>query len=72
MGTIDDLFDTLGGPAEIGRVIGKSTEHAAAMKRRGSIPVGYWPALVAEAERRGIGSLDYEALVRMHAERAAS
>jgi len=46
METIDDIFDLLGGPAVIGRLIGKSTEHAATMRRRGSIPVDYWPRLI--------------------------
>lgn len=66
MCTIDDLFEAFGGPAEVGRAIGKSTEHASAMRRRGSIPVGYWSALVAEAEHRGLEWITYEALVRVH------
>ncbi|RAI42800.1 hypothetical protein [Rhodoplanes roseus] len=66
MGTLDSLFISLGGPAEVGRIIGKSTEHAASMRRRGSIPVEYWPALVAAAEEKQIVDLTYEALVAMH------
>jgi hypothetical protein len=47
--SVDDIFDAFGGPSAVGRVIGKSTEHAASMRRRGSIPVDYWPALIAHA-----------------------
>lgn len=66
MVTLDDVFEEFGGPAEVGRAIGKSTEHAASMRRRGSIPVEYWPALLAQARGRGIRGLTYELLVRIH------
>jgi|SanBayMetagenome_1026888.scaffolds.fasta_scaffold246849_1 hypothetical protein len=65
MNTIDELFDAIGGVAEVGRVIGKRTEHASVIKRRGSVPVRYWPALMAAAEEKGI-PLSYEQLVAIH------
>jgi hypothetical protein len=65
MNTIDELFDAIGGVAEVGRVIGKRTEHASVIKRRGSVPVRYWPALMAAAEEKGI-ALSYEHLVAIH------
>lgn len=34
--------------------LGIPVEHAAAMKRRDSVPPGHWERLVAGAERRGI------------------
>jgi hypothetical protein len=64
--SVDKLFDTLGGPAKVGSIIGKSTEHAASMRRRGSIPVDYWPPLVAAAASRKVEGLTFEALTRMH------
>jgi len=66
MKTIDDIFAAFGGPAAVGRAIGKSTEHAASMRRRRSIPVAYWPALIQRAAERGI-RLTAEMLVEMHA-----
>lgn len=70
MKTIDDIFDAFNGPAEVARIIGKRTEHATAMRRRGSIPVVYWPSLFAVAKARGISGITYDALVAVHAERA--
>lgn len=71
--TIEDVFGAFGGPSKVGQAIGVSTEHAAAMKRRGSIPVGYWPALIAVARERRITGITYESLTHIHAdpERAA-
>jgi hypothetical protein len=69
MRTIDEIFKAFDGPAELARVIGKRTEHATAMRRRGSIPVAYWPRIVNEAQTRGIDGLNYDALVAIHAER---
>lgn len=67
MKTIDDIFAEFGGPAAVGRVIGKSTEHAASMRRRRSIPVAYWPSLIRHAEERGLDWLTPEQLIAMHA-----
>jgi hypothetical protein len=67
MSTIDALFSAFGGPSKVGRAIGVSTEHAAAMKRRGSIPVGYWPNLIAAARERQIRGITYESLTHLHA-----
>lgn len=65
MQTVDDIFAELGGPAEVGRIIGKSTEHAASMKRRRSIPVDYWPPII-EAAREKDKPITYETLVAVH------
>jgi hypothetical protein len=68
MKSVDDIFEAFGGPASLGRAIGKPTEHAGAMKSRRSIPVQYWPALVAAARDRGIREITVETLVVVHAE----
>lgn len=70
--SVDTLFEALGGAARVGAIIGKSTEHAAAMRRRRSIPVAYWPALIADARARAITGVSYETLALMHAQPAAS
>lgn len=69
MQTIDDLFRLFGGPARVGRAIGVSTEHAAAMKRRNSIPSSYWRRLVREAEKDAIGGVTLETLAQLAAAR---
>lgn len=66
METIADLFFTFGGPARVGQAIGVSTEHAAAMKRRGSIPVDYWPSLIECAKARRIRGVTAELLMQLH------
>ncbi len=52
--SLDSIFVTLGGAAEVGRVIGVTTEHAGSMRRRGKIPVRYWPALLKGLQSKGI------------------
>jgi len=59
--------------AEFARDIGIKPSHAQTMKVRGSIPVDYWPDIIAAAERRGLAGVTADTLMRIHApERAAS
>lgn len=44
-----------------------SYESAKAMKRRGSIAVQHWPALIESAVQRGIHGINAERLVGLHA-----
>ena len=66
MNTVDAIFEAFGGPAALGRAIGIPTEHAAQMKRRKSIPVRWWPKLVAAAKEKGIPLTDAD-LIAIHA-----
>jgi hypothetical protein len=66
MDNLPKLFEAFGGPAAVGSALGKSTEHAAAMKRRGSIPVRYWPCLLHAAKTAGIPLSEVD-LVAIHA-----
>lgn len=66
MMTVDDIFHLLGGPAEVGRIIGKSTEHAASMRRRGSVPVRYWAAIIDASAQRNVSEITHAALVAAH------
>ena len=70
MRTVSDIFDVFGGPAELGRAIGVTTEHATTMRRRGSIPVRYWPTLLVEARDRHIALTEAE-VIAAHVEPAA-
>lgn len=49
----------------MGRIIGKPVEHTTLMRRRRSIPVAYWPALI-EATKSSEAPITYEALVEAH------
>ena len=67
--TLESIFDDLKGPAEVAKVIGVKTEHAAALKRRRSIPVRYWPALLAALRAVGVEATEGD-FVRIYNERA--
>jgi hypothetical protein len=69
--TVSDIFDALGGPAAFARALElKGGSTASEMKRRGSIPVEYWPRLVAIGVEQNIAWLTYEELALMHARKA--
>lgn len=72
MSTVATIFERFEGPANVGRAIGKPTEHATAMRRRGSIPVRYWPALISAAKAAKIEGVTYKDLVSAHASSAVS
>jgi len=63
--TIVRLFDALGGPSAVGRIIGRRASTASEMKRRECIPVDYWPAILASPEGRAI-ELTADDLMRLH------
>ncbi|WP_146119563.1 carph-isopro domain-containing protein [Phyllobacterium phragmitis] len=69
MNTIKDLFEDLGGTGAVARIISVKHSAASEMRRRGSIPVKYWPAIIAEASAREL-SVDSDTLVAMHVSNA--
>lgn len=69
MQNVADIFAAFDGPAKLGRAIGVRTEHATAMKRRGSIPARYWLRLVKAARDEGRADITLEVLARVHAAR---
>lgn len=50
MRTVSDIIDGLGGNTAVARIIGKGPSTVSEMKRRGAVPVEYWPVLVAAAQ----------------------
>jgi hypothetical protein len=62
----DDLFDRWERPARLAADLGISRQNLRMMRTRRSIPVRFWPGLIASARRRGIGGLSYDLLVRLH------
>lgn len=67
MSTWRDIFKAFGGPAELGRALGISTEHATQMRRRDSIPPLHWPRLIEAAREKKIEGVNYEALAKLAA-----
>lgn len=71
MNTINDIFDVFGGNAAVARILSVGPSTASEMKRRESIPVEYWPALVDEAKRMGRDDLSLERIAIVMAEAGA-
>lgn len=66
--TVSDVFAVFGGPAKFARTFGlKNPSTASEMKRRESISIGLWPAIVAEGAALKVEWLTYECLTLMHA-----
>jgi hypothetical protein len=71
MRNVADIFVELGGTVEVSRIIGAKVSAAGEMKRRGSIPVKYWAALIACPKGQEIG-LSSEVLMLANAPATAS
>lgn len=71
MKTVSDIFDLFGGNAAVARVLNVIPSTASEMKRRESVPVEYWPALVDEAKRIGRSDVTLEAIAIVMAEAGA-
>lgn len=65
MMTVSEIIEHFGGPTKFAAVIGKNPSTASEMKRSGSIPVRYWPAIIQSEKGRAIG-LTSDALVAAH------
>lgn len=70
MKTFEDVIADFGGPARFAEAIGIKDFHAQTMKTRGSIPPGYWNAVVAGAAARGIQDITLETLAAIAAAKA--
>lgn len=69
MNTIEDVFKSFDherGTSAVAEALKVGLSTASEMRRRGSIPVRYWPLLVSEGEKRSL-PLSYDVLVRIHA-----
>lgn len=71
MKTVSDIFDIFGGNASVARILRVGPSTASEMKRRESIPVEYWPELVAEAKSLGRDDLSLEAIATVMAAAAS-
>lgn len=68
--SIPDLFRRLGGNAGVADALGVSPNTAGSWRKRLSIPVEHWPAIMAAAARKGL-VLDADALLSLHAQTLA-
>lgn len=68
MTDVGSIFDALGGTTASARVMAVNQSTASEMRRRGSIPVTYWPSIIEEAVRLSL-PISYETLVEVHASR---
>ncbi|MDQ0320011.1 hypothetical protein QO002_002149 [Pararhizobium capsulatum DSM 1112] len=71
MNTVSDIFDVFGGNAAVARILGVGASTASEMKRRESIPVEYWPALVDEAKKIDREDVSLERIAIVMAEAGA-
>ena len=68
MESVSDIVDALGGPGEFGKACGftaNPSQRGSDMRRRGSIPVHYWPGVISAARAKGI-ELDEASLTKLH------
>lgn len=65
MRDVPELITEFGGPTAFARAIGVQPSTASEMKRRGSIPVRYWPSVLSAAENLNI-QISSDDLVAIH------
>jgi len=68
MNTIAEIFRGLGGTGAVAKALNVGHSTASEMRRRQSIPVKYWPALMECAASAGRSEVDTDLLVRVHVE----
>src|SRR5271155_1589803 len=64
--SFDDLFDRWDRQSHLAADLGVSPQHLRMMRVRRSIPVRFWPRLLAAGQRRAVQGLSYELLVHLH------
>ena len=62
---LDDIFAAFGGAGALAEAAGVTPSHARVFRARKSIPVDYWPSIIASARDKGI-AIDERVLVRVH------
>lgn len=62
---LDTLFAELGGASSVARILGVGQSTASEMKRRRSIPIEHWPALIQSEAGKAL-ALDERALLFAH------
>lgn len=71
MNAVAALIDRLGGYTLVAAALNVAVGTVAAWRHRGSIPVRYWPALIAIEPQSGGTPVTYAELVAVHAGLAA-
>jgi len=66
MKTIPEIFDQLGGIANVRTILGVKYSSAKEMKRREIIPVWFWPRLIDGCKDKGIRGVNPTMLMWLH------
>lgn len=66
MNTVEDVFLRFEKTSAFADALGLKLSAASEMRRRGSIPVRYWPKLVEAARQRGFDEISNDTLVSIH------
>lgn len=72
MSNLDKIFTDLGGTGKVAEYLGVKPSAASEMRRRGSVPVKYWPKLVLACNEHNIEGVNYATLVSLHSEKASA
>ena len=67
MNRVEDVFLKFEKTSAFADALGLKLSAASEMRRRGSIPVRYWPKLVEAARERGFDEITNDSLVAIHA-----
>jgi hypothetical protein len=70
MKKVSDIFDAVGGPAQMARLLNLKPSTSTEMKRRQSIPARYWEPLVEGCKAAGIRGVNYSVLAAAHSHKA--
>ena len=70
MHNVSSIISMLGGNAVVAKRLGKGDSAVSEMKRRGSIPVDYWQALIEMAAELEVGPLNADVLLEAHIAKA--
>lgn len=71
MHNVSSIISMLGGNAAVAKRLGKGDSAVSEMKRRESIPVDYWQALIEMAAELGVGPLNADVLLEAHSAKEA-
>lgn len=65
MNNVPDIIEALGGNAKLAEILGTNRSTVSEMRRRGSIPVEHWPAMILAAKKLGRKDISVEKIARI-------
>jgi hypothetical protein len=70
--TSNEIFDALGGPNQVARLLGIKMSTSSQMKKYGVFPVKHWDALIEELRKRKVKNVSYGTFVQHYLDREAA